>query len=74
MRFFTPRNKFEGRGHTPKEFEDPLIFGLCVGHDALFTKYSHVLTSVIMVKDRSRYRDPISGLFAAACENSVEHK
>lgn len=51
-----------------------LIFGLCVGHDALFTKYSHVLTSVIMVKDRSRYRDPISGLFAAACENSVEHK
>lgn len=50
-----------------------LIFGLCVGHDALFTKHSHVLTSVIMVKDRSRYRDSVVGLFAAGCQDTNEN-
>lgn len=49
-----------------------LIFGLCVGHDALFTKYSHTLTSVIMVKDRSRYHEPRSGLYEAAYKNTLK--
>lgn len=43
-----------------------LVFGLCVGHDALFLKNSHCLASVIMVKDRSVRRDSRIGLLEAA--------
>jgi len=50
-----------------------LVFGLCVGHDALFIKYSHVLASVIMVKDRSRYHEPRSGLYEAAYKHTLKN-
>lgn len=40
-----------------------LIIGLCVGHDMLFTKYSHAPVSTLVVKDRVTGHNPAAVLY-----------
>ena len=42
-----------------------IMLGLCVGHDALFLKHSHVLCSVLTVKERCFAHNPVAGLYYA---------
>jgi len=39
-----------------------ITFGLCVGHDALFNKYSEALVTCLVVKDRVLAHNPIGAL------------
>jgi uncharacterized metal-binding protein len=41
-----------------------VIIGLCVGHDALFIKYSQAPTTYLIVKDRVNAHNPAAGLAA----------
>ena len=40
-----------------------LVLGLCVGHDALFMKYSEAPTSVLFTKDRYMNHNPLAGIY-----------
>jgi len=40
-----------------------IAVGLCVGHDALFFKYSHAPTTVLIAKDRVFGHNPAAGLY-----------
>ncbi len=40
-----------------------LIVGLCVGHDALFTKHSDAPVSTLIAKDRALNHNPASALY-----------
>jgi uncharacterized metal-binding protein len=42
-----------------------IMFGLCVGHDSLFTKYSKVYTTTLAVKDRILAHNPIGAIYQA---------
>lgn len=39
-----------------------VVFGLCVGHDSLFTKYSDALSTTLVAKDRVLAHNPIGAL------------
>ena len=39
-----------------------IIFGLCVGHDSLFMRYSHALCTTLVTKDRVTGHNPIAAL------------
>jgi uncharacterized metal-binding protein len=39
-----------------------IIFGLCVGHDSLFMRYSHALCTTLVVKDRVTGHNPLAAL------------
>ncbi len=40
-----------------------IVIGLCVGHDALFLKYSKALCTVLAVKDRPTGHNPLSAVY-----------
>jgi len=40
-----------------------IIVGLCVGHDMLFSKYSHAPVTTLVVKDRVTGHNPVSVLY-----------
>jgi len=40
-----------------------IVVGLCVGHDSLFFKYAHALTTVLIAKDRVFGHNPVAGLY-----------
>jgi uncharacterized metal-binding protein len=40
-----------------------LIFGLCVGHDSLFIKYSNAPVTVLAVKDRVLGHNPLAAIY-----------
>ncbi len=40
-----------------------IAVGLCVGHDALFFKYAHAPTTVLIAKDRVFGHNPVAGLY-----------
>jgi len=40
-----------------------IAVGLCVGHDALFFKYAHAPTTVLIAKDRVFGHNPAAGLY-----------
>ena len=40
-----------------------ILVGLCVGHDALFLKYVHAPTTVLIAKDRVFGHNPAAGLY-----------
>ena len=42
-----------------------VIMGLCVGHDALFTKHSDALVTTLVTKDRTNGHNPVSTLYTA---------
>ena len=42
-----------------------VIIGLCVGHDALFTKYSQAPVTTLVTKDRVLGHNPAAGLYTA---------
>lgn len=42
-----------------------LVFGLCVGHDTLFIKYSEAPVTVMAVKDRVLGHNPMAALYLA---------
>lgn len=42
-----------------------IVMGLCVGHDALFAKYSHTLTTTLVTKDRVTGHNPCAALYTA---------
>ena len=39
-----------------------VVVGLCVGHDALFTKYSNALSTTLVTKDRLTGHNPVAAL------------
>jgi uncharacterized metal-binding protein len=42
-----------------------IIFGLCVGHDSLFIKYSEALVTCLVVKDRVLAHNPLGALYCS---------
>ncbi len=40
-----------------------IILGLCVGHDALFSKYSNAFVTTLVVKDRVLAHNPVGALY-----------
>lgn len=40
-----------------------IVFGLCVGHDSLFTRYSDALCTTLVAKDRVTGHNPIAALY-----------
>ncbi len=48
-----------------------IVIGLCVGHDALFLKNSHVLATVLITKDRALGHNPVAALY---CESYMEKR
>ncbi len=42
-----------------------IVMGLCVGHDSLFYKHSHVPTTTLVVKDRVTMHNPVMPLYHA---------
>ena len=47
------------------ETEFNIVMGLCVGHDSLFYKYSHTLTTTLVTKDRVLGHNPVAALYTA---------
>jgi uncharacterized metal-binding protein len=43
-----------------------ILLGLCVGHDSLFLKYSQVLSTVLVSKDRVMAHNPVGALYASS--------
>ena len=43
-----------------------IAVGLCVGHDALFFKYAHAPTTVLIAKDRVFGHNPAAGLYLSS--------
>jgi len=41
-----------------------IIMGLCVGHDMLFTKYSHTLVTTLIAKDRVLAHNPAGAIYS----------
>jgi uncharacterized metal-binding protein len=39
-----------------------IVFGLCVGHDSLFMRYSDALCTVLVTKDRVTGHNPLAAL------------
>jgi uncharacterized metal-binding protein len=39
-----------------------IVMGLCIGHDSLFFKYAHGLTTVLVAKDRVLGHNPVAAL------------
>lgn len=42
-----------------------IIFGLCVGHDSLFIRFSKALVTCLVVKDRVLAHNPIGAIYTA---------
>lgn len=42
-----------------------ISFGLCVGHDSLFNKYSEAMVTTLVVKDRVLAHNPIGAVYCA---------
>ena len=42
-----------------------ISLGLCVGHDALFAKYSDALVTTLVVKDRALANNPVGAIYCA---------
>ena len=40
-----------------------IVLGLCVGHDSLFFKYAHTMTTVLAVKDRVTGHNPLAAVY-----------
>ena len=47
-----------------------LIMGLCVGHDAVFTRFSKALVTTLIAKDRVLGHNPVAALY---CSNMYYH-
>lgn len=41
-----------------------IMVGLCIGHDLVFTKHSHVPVTVLVVKDRVLAHNPIGAIYS----------
>lgn len=42
-----------------------VVFGLCVGHDSMFYKYSDALVTTLVVKDRALAHNPLGAIHCA---------
>jgi uncharacterized metal-binding protein len=42
-----------------------IVFGLCVGHDSLFIKYSDALVTSLVAKDRALAHNPIGAIYCS---------
>jgi len=51
-----------------------IAVGLCVGHDMLFNKYSHTLTTTFIVKDRLLAHNPIGVVYSKYLRNKLLSK
>ena len=45
------------------ETEFNIVLGLCVGHDSMFFKYTHTMTTVLAVKDRVTGHNPLASIY-----------
>ena len=52
-----------------KDTEINIVVGLCIGHDILFNKHSHVVTTTLIVKDRILAHNPIGALYSPYYSN-----
>ena len=55
---------FQAEVLNEKETDLNIIFGLCIGHDILFQKYSKSPTTTFVVKDRVLAHNPIGALYS----------
>lgn len=51
-----------------------IIVGLCLGHDLLFTKYSHAPVTTLIVKDRLLAHNPAGALYSRFYTNRITRK
>lgn len=51
-----------------------IIVGLCLGHDLLFTKYSHAPVTTLIVKDRLLAHNPVGALYSSYYTNRITRK
>ena len=51
-----------------------IAVGLCVGHDMLFNRYSHTLTTTFIVKDRLLAHNPIGVVYSRYLRNKLIDK
>lgn len=51
-----------------------IIAGLCLGHDILFTKYSHAPVTTLIVKDRLLAHNPVGALYSRYYVNRIKRK
>ena len=56
---------FQARQLEREQTELNVVVGLCVGHDSLFYRYSHTLTTTIVVKDRVTGHNPAAVLYTS---------
>lgn len=48
-----------------------IVFGLCVGHDALFYRHSHVPVTTLFTKDRKLGHNPVAALYCPYIRNEL---
>ncbi|NMB35161.1 MAG: DUF1847 domain-containing protein [Firmicutes bacterium] len=49
-----------------------IIAGLCLGHDILFTKYSHAPVTTLIVKDRLLAHNPVGAIYSRYYTSRIE--
>lgn len=54
-----------------KETEFNITVGLCLGHDLLFNKHSHVMATTLIVKDRVLAHNPAGALYTRHYERKL---
>lgn len=54
-----------------KKTELNIIVGLCIGHDILFSKYSHAPVTTLVVKDRVLTHNPAGALYSRYYNNKI---
>lgn len=50
-----------------------LLVGLCIGHDILFSKYSHAPVTTLVVKDRVLTHNPVGSLYSRYYKNKLSN-
>lgn len=53
-----------GTGAQPGKTDLNIAIGLCVGHDALFSKYSDAPVTTLIAKDRVLGHNPVAALYS----------
>ncbi|MBU1343028.1 MAG: DUF1847 domain-containing protein [Proteobacteria bacterium] len=54
---------FQAKALNQEQVEFNILLGLCVGHDALFFKFSDIPTTVLAVKDRVTGHNPLAAVY-----------
>ena len=58
-----PLSPVNGRNERQHQTQLNIVFGLCVGHDSLFYKYSDAICTTLVAKDRVTGHNPVVPLY-----------